>query len=153
MASTIRGISWITEIGIIISKKTYLSLISHSAQFLLTILLIIILSQYIGLIGIAISLFIGQIIRSLIESYYGQYAYPLNWDYLSIIKIIILTFFIGFTSEFMRYIYGNLITSFSYIIGIILLIYYIFNYHFSVNEQKKIFFYINNYKSFFNQKK
>tara|TARA_B100000795_G_C22803983_1_gene443689 strand:- start:3459 stop:4949 length:1491 start_codon:yes stop_codon:yes gene_type:complete len=138
LACGIRGISWITEIGISLSKKTYLSLISHSVQFLVTILLIYFFSSYFGLISIALSVLIGQLTRSIIESYYAQKTYPLKWDYNPVIKMISLTIIFGIISEIIRIFHGDFYSLSSYFIGLLLLIYFGFNFLFSENELKKI---------------
>ena len=138
LACGIRGLSWITEIGITLSKKSYLTLISHSFQFLITIALIYVLSFFFDLISVALSVLIGQFSRSIIESYNAQKAYPLKWDYNPVVKMIILTVIIGIISEFLRTLFGNLFSSFSYFSGIVLLIYFGINFLFSENELKKL---------------
>lgn len=138
LAVGIRGVSWITEIGISISKKSYLSLISHSAQFLVTIVLIYLFSSYFGLISIAISVLIGQLIRSIIESYYAQKVYPLKWDYNPVIKMITLTIIFGIISEIIRIFHGDFYSSTSYFAGILFLLYFGYNFLFSKNEFQKI---------------
>lgn len=143
LAVGIRGISWITEIGITISKKSYLSIISHSVQFFSTICLIIILSNKFGLTGVAISVLTGQILRSIIESYYAQKVYPMNWDYNPIIKLLLITIFIGLFSEIIRNFYGDLLTNFSYLFGIIFLIYFSKKKLFSSLEREKIILFVN----------
>ena len=139
LAVGIRGLSWITEIGISLSKKTYLSLISHSVQFFITISLIYFFSSYFGLISIALSVLIGQLTRSLIESYYAQKVYPLNWDYNPIVKIIFVTIIIGIISEIIRIFHGDFYSSVSYFSGMLFLFYFGFYFLFSENELKKIY--------------
>lgn len=143
LAVGIRGISWITEIGITISKKSYLSIISHSVQFFSTIILIILFSNNFGLIGVAISVLVGQILRSVIESYCAQKVYPMNWDYNPVIKLLFITILIGIFSEIVRDFFGNLLSNFSYFIGIILLIYFSKNNLFSLSEREKIIINVN----------
>ena len=138
LAVGIRGVSWITEIGVSLSKKSYLSLISHSAQFFVTITLIYFFSLYFGLISIAMSVLIGQLIRSIIESYYAQKVYPLKWDYNPVIKMISLTIIFGIISEIIRIFHGDFYSSISYFAGILFLLYFGYNFLFSKNEFQKI---------------
>ena len=100
-------------------------------------------SNNFGLIGVAISVLVGQILRSVIESYYAQKVYPMNWDYNPVIKLLFITILIGIFSEIVRDFFGNLLSNFSYFIGIIFLIYFSKNNLFSLPEREKIIINVN----------
>ena len=103
MAICIKAISGITEVGISFSKKSYLYLYSH---ILFIISLLIFLSFLIpkqGLLGVAISLLLAEIVRSLVSSFLAQRVFYLPWTYkpvLLMLTIILIT--VTFTKLFLN---------------------------------------------------
>ncbi|MFT7157667.1 MAG: O-antigen/teichoic acid export membrane protein [Parvicella sp.] len=91
----VKSISWITEIGIGISKKSYLNLYGYVAFVGATIGGIFMLTPVLGLIGVALGVLIGHIVKAVISSSLAQRAFPLPWQYTPVIILVISTLAVG----------------------------------------------------------
>lgn len=95
MGLAIQATSWITEIGIGLSKRSYLSLYSYSVFMAATSLSILLLAPILGLVGVALGVMIGHILKALVSSTLAQRAYPLPWDYKPIVWLFCYSLSIG----------------------------------------------------------
>ncbi|WP_417559031.1 lipopolysaccharide biosynthesis protein [Mesoflavibacter zeaxanthinifaciens] len=95
MGLVIKAISWITEVGISLSKKSYLNFYGQLAYFIVTILAIYVLAPVLGLLGIAFGVMIGHIVNAIIASSLAQRAYTLPWAYKSTFFIVLITTILG----------------------------------------------------------
>ena len=98
MGLAIEAISWITEIGIGISKRSYLSLYGYALFVVATFAGIVFLAPVFGLLGLAVAVMIGQIAKALLISWLAQRAYPLPWHYAPVAAVFSLTLIIGLVS-------------------------------------------------------
>ena len=98
MGLAIEAISWITEIGIGISKRSYLSLYGYALFVVATFAGIVFLAPIHGLLGLAVAVMIGQIAKALLISWLAQRAYPLPWHYAPVVAVFSLTLIIGLVS-------------------------------------------------------
>ena len=97
MGLAIEGISWVTEIGISLSKRSYLKLYSYSCFLVVTPLLMYLLAKAFGVVGIASGLMMGQAVRAVITGGLAQKAYYLNWPYREVITMVVVTMILGST--------------------------------------------------------
>lgn len=81
MAFAVQAIGWITEIGIHLSKRTYLNLIGFTLFITISMLGILYLSQAIGIIGVALGALAGQLAMAVTSAILAQRAFRLEWDY------------------------------------------------------------------------
>lgn len=95
MGLVITAISWITEIGISISKRSYLNFYGQFAYFISTILSIYLLTPILGLLGVAFGVMVGHIAKAAIASSLSQKAYNLPWAYKSVFILVLLTLLLG----------------------------------------------------------
>jgi O-antigen/teichoic acid export membrane protein len=86
----VQAISWIVEIGISISKKSYLQLPAFLAALLITLLGILWLAPQLGLTGVAIAVLAGHAIRAVICAALAQRVYPIPWVYLPVLTMILI---------------------------------------------------------------
>ena len=103
MAICIKAISGITEVGISFSKKSYLYLYSHILFITSLLIFLYFLIPKLGLLGVAISLLLAEIVRSLVSSFLAQRAFYLPWKYkpiLLMLTIILMT--VTFTKLFLN---------------------------------------------------
>jgi O-antigen/teichoic acid export membrane protein len=96
----IQATGWITEIGIMISKKSYLNIYGYIIFFGASLFGIILLTPVYGLIGIAGAVLISHIIKSIFLTALAQRAYYLSWDYFSVVMIFSYTLFFYFVFRF-----------------------------------------------------
>jgi O-antigen/teichoic acid export membrane protein len=95
MATAVQSISWVTEIGISLSKRTsrvvypqliYVAVIASAMLFLVPML---------RLLGAALAMLVAQILRSIIASWLAQSVYPLPWIYGWVFKLVACTLAAG----------------------------------------------------------
>lgn len=87
----IQGVSWITEIGIGLSKKSYLSVYSLVPSLVATFIAIWFLAPLWGLFGVGVAVLVGHGVRAVIASWLAQKYYPMKWDYRLPIVVLTLT--------------------------------------------------------------
>ncbi len=124
MGLSIQAISWITEIGISISKRSYLNIYSYTVSILSTLLWITILTPILGLLGVGLGVMLGHIAKALIASWLAQKAFPMYWQYKQVINLICITLIIGLSATLMKIElgqdYGNMMLALG--VGIVALI-------------------------------
>lgn len=84
-ALSVQALSWITEIGITISKRTHLALYAYALYGGIFFLLLWIFTSRYGLFGVAIAALISQVLRAVLATYCAQKAYPLDWPFRQIV--------------------------------------------------------------------
>ncbi len=92
----IQAISWIVEIGVSISKKSYLQLPAFLAALLVTLSGILWLAPQFGLLGIAVAVLAGHAIRAVICAALAQRVYPILWAYRPVLTMIVISCVLGF---------------------------------------------------------
>ena len=98
MGMAIEATSWITEIGIGISKRSHLNLFGYALFVVTTLACILFLAPHHGLLGLALGVMIGHIAKALLNSWLAQRAYPLPWHYPQVVAVFSLTLIVGFGS-------------------------------------------------------
>jgi O-antigen/teichoic acid export membrane protein len=99
MGMAIQSTSWITEIGIGFSKKSYLGLFSYMLFVVTTAIGIYFFTQHLGLMGVALGVMIGHIAKALMATYLAQRAYPLSWSFKPLFILIAYTIAIGISGQ------------------------------------------------------
>jgi len=107
MGLAIQAISWITEIGIGISKRSYLNLYSYSVAIASTLVGIWFFAPVFGLLGVGLGVLLGHIVRALISSWLAQCAYHLPWHYTPVILLISATLVFGLTATWLGQQFGT----------------------------------------------
>lgn len=139
LSISIQAIGSITEIGISISKKSYLYLISNFLSVSITFLALYMLTPHFGIVGIAYSVLIGQIIKSITTFVLAQKVYFLPWDYLTPFKIIFFTLLLCIISNIVVYKFGILGFYFTNTLGFIFLLLYGWNIMITNLEKRQMF--------------
>lgn len=122
LAQLFQSVGWITEVGISISKKSYLNLFIHLSYFIILMSSMFLFTKVFGIIGVPYSLALAALFKTVISSVIAQRANFLNWHYTpAIINLSILTF-IGITANILKSYNFYLISSLLYISGIFILI-------------------------------
>lgn len=91
MGLVIQATSWITEIGIGISKRAHLSLYAYALGIVITFVGIFLLTPELGLFGVGLGVLLGHIGKAIVASWLAQRAYPLPWQYAPVVLMLSLT--------------------------------------------------------------
>ncbi len=102
LGSMIQSISWITSLGITISKKSYLRVYSYFAKNITELLILIFFITEFNLFAVAISYLIGNIILFLFELYLSYKSYSLRFNFTNAIIILITFTFLSLFYYFVR---------------------------------------------------
>lgn len=97
MGLAIQATSWITEIGITLSKKSYLGLISYIVFVGTTISAVQLLVTPFALGGVATGVMLGHALKALTASWLAQRAYRLPWQFSPVLAILAATVVVGLT--------------------------------------------------------
>ena len=103
MGLVMQASGWITEIGISISKKSYLVIYGFLLSTPITLGMIYFLSPIFGVYAVSISLMCGYFSKAMINSWLAQKAYRLNWEYRNILLFIFFILVFGFISSWSQY--------------------------------------------------
>ena len=97
LALFLQSLGTFLGIGTVITAKTYFRLIAYVIAIIITSFSIIMIAPHYGLLGVAISVLIGKFIFCLLESFFGQYLHPIEWQYFKSFLLIIIpvTFIFG----------------------------------------------------------
>jgi O-antigen/teichoic acid export membrane protein len=120
MGLAIQATSWITEIGIGISKRTYLSLYSNLIALVGTLIGIWYFTYLFGLLGVALGVLIGQILKALSSTWLSQMAFNLPWEFKPVITLLLTTLITGLTALWVEIEYGFVMKNTTLLIGLIL---------------------------------
>ena len=91
---SIQFIGWILEIGIHISKKTYLIFFGYMAYLSSSLISLIILCNFFGIIGVAISVPIGFLVKTIVDLKIASSCWKKIWKLKRIIFLKTYTFFL-----------------------------------------------------------
>lgn len=98
MGLALQAASWITEIGIGISKRSYLNIYAYAAYVAFTISGIFILAPRLGLVGVALGVMLGHLAKAGTATWLAQRAYPLNWAFRPVLWLLSGSLVLGMIS-------------------------------------------------------
>lgn len=107
MGLAIQATSWITGIGIDLSKRSFLSLFAYSAALLTTLIGIWLFTPLFGLMGVGLGVLLGHLIKAIAASWLAQRAYPLPWQYGPVLLVLAVTLVGGFAATWFQVEYGS----------------------------------------------
>jgi len=107
MGFAIQATSWITDIGIGLSKRSYLNLFPYAVSLGVLLVAIWILAPVLGLFGVALGVLLGHLSKAVMASWLAQRAYPLPWCYEPVILLIMSTTAVGLSATWLGQIFGE----------------------------------------------
>jgi len=122
MGQAIQATGWIADIGIGLSKRSYLSLYSYAVYLGVTVISIYQLVPVLGLLGVALGVLTGHAAKSIVASWLAQRAYALPWEFHSVIAFMVGTVAIGLIGTWIGLVFSTLATSMFYAIGSLILL-------------------------------
>ena len=111
MGLAIQGIGWITEIGVGLSKKSHLALYSYISSIVATGITIYFMAHVFGLVGVALGVMTGHIVKTLIATGLAQRVYPMKWPFLSVLTVVLSVILMGLIGITITPIYGSTVGS------------------------------------------
>ena len=108
MAATVQSISWITEIGFGLSKRTNYIIVPYLIYLGAIAAFMYLLIPMIGLIGAALAMMLAQIARSLTSTWLAQRVYPLPWAYGWVSSVVIFTLLTGAFARQVAFEWGGM---------------------------------------------
>lgn len=106
MGLAIQATSWITEIGIGISKRSHLGLYGYVVGMAVTLVGILSFAPVFGLFGVGLGVLAGHTAKALVASWLAQRAYPLPWQYVPVVLLMSLTMVGGCVSIWLGVLFG-----------------------------------------------
>lgn len=134
----IQGTSWITEIGITISKRSEFGLLGYVAMIGVTFAMILALAPKLGLWGIALAVMLGHCSKALVASFLAQRIHPLAWNYRPVMSLFAASIVIGCTGTFVGHYYSTAVANGIYLGGLILVGWSGYFVLFSAEDRQKI---------------
>jgi O-antigen/teichoic acid export membrane protein len=95
MGLAIQAIGWITELGIVIEKKSHLNLYSTGLFWLTALAAIGAFTPFLGLIGVAFGSLAAHLVKSGVSAWLAQRVHPMQWPYIPVIAILGWTVSVG----------------------------------------------------------
>ncbi len=103
MAMAIESISWITEIGLILQRRTSLKLLGNVLGILATGVGILLMAPVFGLIGVSVAVLIGSVVKAVVVTALAARVHPLRWEKANFVLVLPLTLIggaaVGFAGE------------------------------------------------------
>ncbi|QNI75229.1 lipopolysaccharide biosynthesis protein [Synechococcus sp. MVIR-18-1] len=141
----IQATSWISEVGIGISKRSHLNIYPYLASLIISLSFIYFFVPYFGLLGIGLGVLSGHIAKALSASWLAQRAYPLPWSYKPILLLFLVTTFIGFVAGWLGQVVSPIIESTFIIFGLVITSVLGFSLLFSREERRNLLKFIFKY--------
>jgi O-antigen/teichoic acid export membrane protein len=88
MGLAIQAIGWITELGIVIERKSHLNLYSTGLFWLAALAAIDALTPVLGLIGVGFGVLTAHLVKSGVSAWLAQRVHPMQWPYVPVILIL-----------------------------------------------------------------
>ena len=95
MGIAVQATSWITEIGIGLSKRSHLNLYPYLVSLAISLGAILILAPAIGLFGVGLGVLLGHLAKAVVASWLAQRAYPISWSYKPVALMMTATISVG----------------------------------------------------------
>ncbi len=119
MGLAIQATGWITEVGISLSKRTYLNLYSCGLGLAVTFVGILVLAPHFGLLGVGLGVVLGHTVKVIASAWLAQLAFPLPWKYGPVVLVMGLTVSIGLTANWLGVYWGSQARTISLVLGLL----------------------------------
>jgi len=91
MALAIESISWITEIGLILQRRTSLKLLGYVLGTLASVLGIVMLAPEFGIVGVSVAVLIGAVVKAVVVTLLAGRVHDLRWDRVNFVQVLPIT--------------------------------------------------------------
>lgn len=146
MGLAVQATSWITEIGIGLSKRTYLSLYVYGVFLVVTWLAIYFGGHTLGLWGVALGVMTGYITKAVHATYLAQRAYRLPWPFKRVVILMTVTLLVGFIGQALSITVGPFASVLVFFVGLLLLLTLSWLWLFNKKERLRISQFLASYR-------
>jgi O-antigen/teichoic acid export membrane protein len=112
----VQATGWITEIGISISKKSYLTIYSYIVFVIITFLSLYFLIPIFNLLGVALGSMCGYFAKTICATCLAQRAYRQDWEFRNVSLIIVCAMFLGLSGIYLSNQFSILLSSFYFVV-------------------------------------
>jgi O-antigen/teichoic acid export membrane protein len=91
LALAIESISWITEIGLILQRRTSLKLLGYVLGALASVLGIMLLAPAFGIAGVSVAVLIGAVVKAVVVTLLAGRVHDQRWDRASFLLVLPVT--------------------------------------------------------------
>jgi O-antigen/teichoic acid export membrane protein len=91
LALAIESISWITEIGLILQRRTSLKLLGYVLGALASVLGIVLLAPAFGIAGVSVAVLIGAVVKAVVVTLLAGRVHDQRWDRASFLLVLPVT--------------------------------------------------------------
>ncbi len=95
MGLAVQATSWVTELGITLSKQSHLHLLPYLLSLVVTMAGIWWLAPGLGLQGVGLGVLLGHVSKAVLASWLAQRVHPLPWSYLPVVVLMVVTLAVG----------------------------------------------------------
>lgn len=150
VSSCINAISAFTDLGILLSEKSFYYLLNSIIFFLVTLVSMYFLIELFGVLGIVVSTLIGNLVKFFSGYLFAQKGYRINWDIKPIIYLIVLTILISFISTYLDF-HNSVYLLLFQLLGLISLSFFFWFYLMNKREKySQVVLVKDKYKNLFN---
>jgi len=107
MGLAVQATSWITEVGIGLSKRSHLNLYPYLVSLVISLGAIWLLAPVLGLFGIGLGVLLGHLAQAIVASWLAQRAYPLPWSYTPVVVLMTATIAVGLVAAWLGQHFGD----------------------------------------------
>lgn len=107
MGFAVQATSWITELGIGLSKRSHLNLYPYLGSLGFSLGAIWLLAPVLGLLGVGLGVLFGHSAKAIAASWLAQRAYPLPWSYTPVVVLMTATIVVGLVAAWLRQHFGD----------------------------------------------
>jgi len=107
MGLAVQATSWITELGIGLSKRSHLNLYPYLVSLVISLGAIWFLAPVLGLFGVCLGVLLGHLAKAIVASWLAQRAYPLPWSYTPVVVLMTATIVVGLVAAWLGQHFGD----------------------------------------------
>jgi O-antigen/teichoic acid export membrane protein len=107
MGLAVQATSWITELGIGLSKRSHLNLYAYLVSLGVSLGAIWLLAPMLGLLGVGLGVLLGHLAKAIVASWLAQRAYPLPWSYTPVVALMAATIAVGLGAAWLGQYFGD----------------------------------------------